>query len=193
MSRVKNTATAEGILRCLKTEVSCLDPKVHNQVDHDSLLESYEKFLHAMFRCTARPTGTILEKACLQHFPHASPGEIDKFVKAIQTCAKQSQACWDWQDHVSLMALGVRTRRPRPLLPKVLLPREQVPRESLPERLALEAPFFLSKSKIPCACFVRIGSLPVELLLPVELMLLCMWSALKKKKERLLNKFLQLH
>ena len=88
MSRARNTATAEDILKCLKTEVSCLDPEVYNQLDHDSLCESYEMFLHAMFRCTARPTNAILEKACLQNFPHASPGEIDKLVKAIQTCVK---------------------------------------------------------------------------------------------------------
>ena len=54
MSRAKNTAAAGDILKCLKTEVSCLDPEVYNQVDHDSLCESYEMFLHAMFRCTAR-------------------------------------------------------------------------------------------------------------------------------------------
>ena len=106
MSRARNTATAEDILKRLKTEVSCLDPEVYNQLDHDSLCESNEMFLHAMFRCTARPTNAILEKACLQNFPHASPGEIDKFVKAIQTCVKQthqtqSQTCFEWQEYVS--------------------------------------------------------------------------------------------
>ena len=215
MSRVRNTATAEDILRCLKNELSCLDPKVYNQVDHDSLCESYEKFLHAMFRCTARPAVGILEKACLQHFSHASPGEIDKFVKVIQTCVKHIRLKVKHAGSGKTMSpfmkrlarsytgphgIGGENPKAKASPAKGAFAQRTSAKRKLTREVSIGSSILPIEEQDPLCMFPENwkpssgAAASVELLLPVELMLqvLCMWSALKKKKEQLLNKFLQL-
>ena len=90
-TRVKNTATAPQIAKCLRPNVTCLDPKKY-MASSDKVAETYTEFCQVLLRLTMRPTMAVLLPACEEVFPDSTQFERKDFCERVLAAVQHARS-----------------------------------------------------------------------------------------------------
>jgi len=56
ITRAANTASPVQLVKCMRSNLSCLDAQLYGQSSYDAICSSYEELIVDLLQATARPT-----------------------------------------------------------------------------------------------------------------------------------------